>query len=144
MICASFAVASAIRSHLDFINFETGMAQPSDECRLKTRRPNRQCTAPLQRSVGGSQPRQAVEPIVTLSDYHRRAVINIKHDGIVGTAGSLYQLDNAGYMKFNPCVVKLAAGEIGKHSPVPLNHGWYQLGDYHLGILAKDVQRRSH
>ena len=33
---------------------------------------------------------------------------------------------------------------MGKHSPVPLNHGWYQLRDYHSGILAKDVQRRSH
>ena len=47
-------------------------------------------------------------------------------------------------MEFSPAVVKRSAGQIGKHSPVPFNHGWHQLRDHHPGILAKDVQRRSH
>ena len=94
MMCASLAVASTTRPHLDFIHLETGTAQPSDECRLRTGRPHRQYTAAPQRRVGGGQPRQAVKPIVALSDHRLRAIVNIKHDGVVVASGGLYQLGN--------------------------------------------------
>ena len=94
MMCASLAVASTTRPHLDFIHLETGTAQPSDECRLRTGRPHRQYTAAPQCRVGGGQPRQAVKPIVALSDHRLRAIVNIKHDGVVVASGGLYQLGN--------------------------------------------------
>ena len=117
MMCASLAAASTTRPHLDFIHLEAGTAQTSDEWRLRTGRPYRQYPAAPQRRVGGGQPRQAVKPVVALSDHRLRAIVDIKHDGIVVTSGGRYQLDNVGFMEFSPAVVKRSAGQIGKHSP---------------------------
>ena len=135
------ALALCRRTDIELVHLEAGLAKPFGECRIRTRRPNRQHASRPQRAVNGLQSLHVIKRVIRLADQSFRAVVDIEQDRIESADVRSNDLDCIGFVNARARIGKALAKKSCHRTSGPGDHGRHQFGHHDPRIRAQHRKR---